>query len=48
VTAILYATGFTSNPEGGLEHGRYKLNFMPLTLSTKPLPHNNPSFVGGR
>jgi hypothetical protein len=24
------------------------LNFMPLTLSTKPLPHNNPSFVGGR
>jgi hypothetical protein len=46
VTAILYATGFTSKPEGGLDPMLYKLDYMPITLSTAPLQHNDPKFVG--
>jgi hypothetical protein len=37
VRAILYASG-----------GGYKLNYMTITLSTIPLPHNDPAFVGAR
>jgi hypothetical protein len=48
VIAILYATGFTSKPEGGLDPTLYKLDYMPITLSTRPLEHNDPTFVGGR
>ena len=48
VTAVLYATGFTSKPEGGLDATLYKLDYMPITLSTRPLEHNDPAFVGGR
>lgn len=43
----LYATGLVTKPEGGLEMGLYKLNYMPVTLSTKPLQQSNPGFVGG-
>ena len=48
VTAYLYATGLTSSPEGGISSGRYKLNYMPITLSTLPLHAKDPAFVGGR
>ncbi len=48
VKAYFYATGFLTKPEGGLDMALYKLNYIPITLSTKPLPNNNPNFVGGR
>jgi hypothetical protein len=48
VTAFLYATGFLSNAEGGLDPALYKLNYMPITLSTQPLQQKDPAFVGGR
>jgi hypothetical protein len=47
-SVVLYATGYTALPGGGLDAARYKLNFMPITLSTVPLPHNNPSYVGAQ
>jgi hypothetical protein len=48
VTAFLYATGFRSKPEGGLDPTLYKLNYIPLTLSAQPLTHKDPAFVGGQ
>ena len=48
VQAMFYATGFLSKPEGGLDSALYKLNYMPITLPTKPLTHKDPVFVGGR
>jgi hypothetical protein len=48
VTAFLYTTGFTSRPEGGLDSTLYKLDYMPITLSTAPLLHDDSAFVGGR
>ena len=48
VTAILYATGFTSKPEGGLDPALYKLDYMPITLSTKSLQHKDPAYAGAR
>ena len=48
VTAYLYATGLTSSPDGGISSGRYKLNYMPITLSTQPLHAKDPGFAGGR
>jgi hypothetical protein len=47
-TAYFYATGFTSKPTGGLDPTLYKLNYMPITLSTKPLQNGDLDFVGGR
>lgn len=44
----LYATGFFSKPEGGLDPSLYKLNYLPITLSAKPLEHKDPTYVGGR
>jgi hypothetical protein len=48
VSAVLYATGFTSKPEGGLDPTLYKLDYLPITLSTKALAHNDVAFVGAR
>ncbi|MGH9345572.1 MAG: hypothetical protein ACRD19_17630 [Terriglobia bacterium] len=48
VTAFLYATGLASNAEGRTDSARYKLNYMPITLSTQPLHQKDPAFVGGR
>jgi hypothetical protein len=48
VKAFLYVTGFTSKPEGGLDPTLYKLDFLPITLSTKPLAHRDPIFVGAK
>lgn len=48
VKAILYATGFNTKPEGGLDMTLYKLDYMPITLSIEPLPQKDPAFVGGR
>jgi hypothetical protein len=47
VKVLLYTTGFYTKPDGGLDTALYKLNYMPITLSTKPLQHNT-AFVGGR
>jgi len=48
VKAYFYATGFRTRPEGGLDMSLYKLNYLPITLSTQPLKHSDPAFVGGR
>jgi hypothetical protein len=48
VQVYLYATGFYTKPEGGLDLALYKMNYMPITLSTKQLTHNDAAFVGGR
>jgi hypothetical protein len=48
VKVFLYATGFYTKPEGGLDATLHKLDYMPITLSTKPLKHKDPSFVGAR
>jgi hypothetical protein len=48
VTAYFYATGFRTRPEGGLDMSLYKLNYIPVTLSTRPLQHKDPRFVGAR
>jgi hypothetical protein len=45
--AFLYVTGLRTTAEGGLELDLYKLNYIPLTLSTAPLIHGDPKFVGG-
>jgi hypothetical protein len=37
VSAILYTTGFTSKPDGGLDFSFYKLNYLRVTFSTVPL-----------
>jgi hypothetical protein len=47
VTAVLYSSGFSLKPEGGFDATLYKLNYMAITLSTRPLPHKDPDFVGG-
>ena len=47
VKAILYTTGFYTTPEGSLDWTLYKLNYLPITLSTQPLK-KDPRFVGGR
>lgn len=46
--AFLYATGFFTRPEGGLDMSLYKLDYIPITLSTKPLQHKDPAYAGGR
>jgi hypothetical protein len=48
VNVYLYATGFLTKPEGGLDMALYKMNYMSVTLSTKPLQQGDPSFVGGK
>jgi hypothetical protein len=48
VRAFLYATGFFTKPAGGLDMSLYKLNYLPITLSTRPLSHEDRAFVGGR
>jgi hypothetical protein len=48
VKAIFYATGFFTKSEGGVDASLYKLNYMPVTLSTKPLQHEDLTFVGAR
>ncbi|HXR92591.1 MAG TPA: hypothetical protein VN750_20175 [Steroidobacteraceae bacterium] len=48
VRAYLYVTGFRTQPEGGLDMSLYKLNYIPITLSSQPLKPNSPTFVGGR
>jgi len=45
VKGFLYASGLPSDEAASY---KYRLYYMPITLSTKPLPHNNPAFVGGR
>jgi hypothetical protein len=47
VKAFIYSTGFYTKPEGGLDFTLYKMNTIPITLSTEPLPHSDPAFVGG-
>jgi hypothetical protein len=37
VRAFMYVTGFTSKPQGGLDFVRFKMNYLPITLSTRPL-----------
>ncbi|MGH9447350.1 MAG: hypothetical protein ACRD3O_16690, partial [Terriglobia bacterium] len=48
VRAFLYAPGLSFTPEGRMDSARYKLNYMPITLSTRPLHPKNPDYVGGR
>lgn len=48
VDVFLYASGFNLTPEGGLDSEMYKLNYMPLSLSTRPFRHQDSHFVGGR
>ena len=48
VGVFLYAAGLRTTPSGGLDFSNYKFNFMPLSLSTSPLVHKDPMFVGGR
>ena len=48
VKVFVYAPGFDTQPTGGLDMQLYKLNYMPITLSTKPLKHKDPHFVGAR
>jgi hypothetical protein len=48
VSAFLYAAGLYTKPEGGLGWSLYKFNYIPITLSTEPLQHNDPVFVGGK
>ena len=48
VKAVFYATGFLTKPEGGLDMALYKLNYMPITLSTRPLHQQDPAYAGGR
>jgi len=45
-TAIVYATGFASRPEGGLDPALYKLNYFSITLSSEKLPSGDSSYVG--
>jgi len=45
VTAVVYAAGYRSYPSGGLDPERYRLNSIPITLSIRPLPRQNPAFV---
>jgi hypothetical protein len=47
VQAFLYTTGTAAKPEGGVDMSLYKLNYIPITLSTRPLEHKDPRFVGG-
>lgn len=42
VKAILYPTGNYQKKE------LYKLNYIPVTISTEPLQHKDPLYVGGR
>lgn len=48
VSAFLYASGFRTLPSGELDMSMYKLNYVPISLSTKPLKHADPAFVGER
>jgi len=48
VSVFLYATGFQTKPEGGLDFALYKLNYMPITLSTTLLKHKDLAFVGSK
>jgi hypothetical protein len=36
-------TGFTSKPQGGLDFVRFKMNYLPITLSTRPLKSSSKS-----
>lgn len=42
VKCFLYPTGNYQNS------ALYKLNYIPVTISTKPLQHKDPAYVGGR
>ena len=48
VHAFLYATGFDVGEDGVLDLRLTKLNYMPITLSRRPLLHNDPALIGGR
>jgi hypothetical protein len=48
VKGLLYATGLDVTLEGGQDLTLYKLNYLPITFSTKPLQHKDPAFVGAR
>ena len=48
VSAFLYATGYSTKPAGGLDMSLYKMNYMPITLSMRPLSHKDDFFVGAR
>ena len=48
VKAFFYSTGFYTKPGGGLDFALYKLNYIPITISTKPLQHKNPAYVGAK
>lgn len=48
VSAFLYLTGLSAKPEGGLDYGLYKFTYIPITLSTTPLKHQDPAYVGSR
>ena len=44
VSAYIFATGFMNGGKPDL----YKLNYMPVTFSIKPLKHKDPTYIGGR
>jgi hypothetical protein len=46
VRSFMYVTGLRTMPQGGLDFDLYKLNYIPVTLSTVPLRHSVPGFVG--
>lgn len=48
VKAFFYATGLSAEPEGSQDLTRYKLNYIPVTLSTRSLQHTDQTFVGAR
>jgi hypothetical protein len=49
VTAYLYATGASFHePDAGADTSLYKLNYLKITLSTKPLDHNRPAYIGSK
>jgi hypothetical protein len=47
VKVYMYATGYFTKPEGGLDMSLYKFDYMPITLSTRTLSHSDSTFVGG-
>jgi hypothetical protein len=48
VRGFLYTTGLHTKPLGGLDMALYKFNYLPITLSTRPLLHADPTFVGAQ
>jgi hypothetical protein len=44
ISAYIFAPGFMNEGNSDL----YKLNYMPVTFSVKPLEHKVPTYIGGR